>query len=140
MMYKILKFFFGILLIATGIGKLLDNRGFAEIILTYHFGIPHSLALVLGLSVSLFELVLGIFTLQEKSQARNAALIILMHTGYVFLATVTNLRGLNLPNCGCFGVFWGRPMTWATVVEDVILVGLSILFYVVTKKKLNTIN
>lgn len=139
-MYNVLKYFFGILLITTGIGKLLDNRGFAEIILTYQFGLPHSLAMVLGLSVSLFELFVGIFILQEKKQMRNAALIILMHSGYVFLAVISNLRGLNLTNCGCFGVFLGRPMTWATVVEDIVLVGLSILFYALTKKKLKPIN
>ena len=140
MMYKVLKYFFGILLIATGIGKLLDNRGFADIILTYQFGLPHQWAMILGLSVSLFELLVGVFILQEKNQLRNAALTILMHSGYVFLAVVTNLRGLNLTNCGCFGVFWGRPMTWATVVEDIVLVTLSILFYFLTKKKLNLIN
>ena len=139
-MYKVLKYFFAALLIATGIGKLLDNRGFADIIVTYQFGIPFNLALILGLSVSLFELLLGVFILQEKKQIRNAVLTILMHFGYVFLATVTNLRGLHLANCGCFGVFWGRPMTWSTVVEDVVLLGLSILFYVSAKKKLNIIN
>lgn len=82
--YLILKYFFALLVIATGIGKLLDNRGFADVILTYQFGIPHFLAMGLGLAVSLFELFLGIFILLEKNQNRNAILLMLMHSGYVF--------------------------------------------------------
>ncbi len=127
--YIILKWFFALLVIATGIGKLLDNRGFAEVILTYQFGLPLTMALILGLGVSLFELFLGIFIILEKNQVRNGLLLILMHFGYVALATVSNIRGLNLQNCGCFGVFWGRPLTWWTVVEDLILLAASILFY-----------
>ncbi len=127
--YLILKYFFALLVIATGVGKLLDNRGFADVILTYQFGIPHLLAMVLGLVVSMFELFLGIFIVLEKKQNRNAVLLILMHFGYVLLATLSNLRGLNLQNCGCFGVFWGRPLTWWTVIEDLILMLFSVLFY-----------
>ena len=133
--YLILKYFFAVLVIATGIGKLLDNRGFADVILTYQFGIPHPLAMVLGLAVSLFELFLGIFILLEKNQNRNAILLILMHFGYVLLAAVSNIRELNLLNCGCFGVFWGRPLTWWTVVEDLILVVFSFVFYYLNRTK-----
>ena len=133
--YLILKHFFALLVIATGIGKLLDNRGFADVIVTYQFGIPHPLAMGLGLAVSLFELFLGIFILLEKNQNRNAILLMLMHSGYVFLAAVSNLRGLNLQNCGCFGVFWGRPLTWWTVVEDLFLVLVSYVFYYLSKTR-----
>lgn len=133
--YLILKWFFALLVIGTGIGKLLDNRGFADVILTYQFGLSHDLAMVMGLGVSLFELTLGIFILQEKRQKLNGILLILMHFGYVLLATISNIRGLNLTNCGCFGVFWGRPLTWATVVEDIVLMLMSYVFYWTIKKR-----
>ena len=81
--YSIFKWFSGLLVIGTGVGKLLDNRDFADVILTYQFGIPHKLAMVLGLGVSLFELILGIYILQEKKQSRNGILLILMHFGDV---------------------------------------------------------
>lgn len=135
LVYTILKFFFAILVLASSTGKLLDNRGFADVILTYQFGFPHSFAMGLGLAVSLFELFLGIFIILEKNQVRNAILLTLMHFGYVGLATISNIRGLELQNCGCFGVFWGRPLTWWTVVEDIALMALSFLFYLICKKK-----
>jgi len=32
-----------------------------------------------------------------------------------------------MPNCGCFGVFWARPLSGATLIEDLVMAGLSIL-------------
>ena len=34
----VLRVFFGVLMTTTAVGKLLDNRGFAEVIATYQFG------------------------------------------------------------------------------------------------------
>jgi len=34
-----------------------------------------------------------------------------------------------VPNCGCFGVFWARPLTFITVAEDVFMVGISVLLF-----------
>ena len=127
--YNLLRYFFGILLITTGIGKLLDNRGFAEIILTYQFGLSLPVAMALGVGVSLLELWIGISILRNLHRREAAAATVVLHAGYIILAIVTNLRGLDLKNCGCFGVFWGRSMTWTTVVEDAVLLALAVTFY-----------
>ena len=42
-------------------------------------------------------------------------------------AVITLWRGLALANCGCFGVFLARPLTRQTVLEDVVMLGLSLL-------------
>jgi len=119
------RIFFGVLLLASALGKLLDNRGFAAVIATYQFGIPAGMLLPLGLSVSLAELVLALLIFQGRYLRASAQLTLLVHAGYLALAVITNLRGLALVNCGCFGVFLARPMTWYTVVEDLILVLLA---------------
>jgi len=113
----------------SAVGKLLDNRGFAEIIATYQFGIPEPLLLPLGLAVSLFELAMAIAIFAGIALRPMAVLTIVVHLGYTLLATLTNLRGLDLPNCGCFGVFLARPMTWSNVIEDAILTALGAGFY-----------
>lgn len=124
-----LRIFFGLLMLTTAVGKLLDNRGFADVLVTYQLGIPEGVLLPLGLAVSLFELALFVYILRGIRLREVAIATIVLHLGYVSLAVLTNLRGLNLENCGCFGVFLARPMTWATVVEDVVLLALSCLFY-----------
>jgi hypothetical protein len=123
------RVFFGLLLVTTAIGKLLDNRGFAAVIQTYQVGIPEGVLLPLGLAISFSELGLALMIYEGRFMVRAAQLAIVMHAGYAGMAVLTNLRGIRLENCGCFGVFLARPMTWGTVVEDVILTLLAGGFY-----------
>ena len=41
----------------------------------------------------------------------------------------TTLRGMAVPHCGCFGVFWSRPLSWLTVSEDLVFVLCSWALY-----------
>lgn len=115
--YKLMQWGLGLLFLATAIGKLLDNRGFAEVLTTYDL-FPRGSLLTLGLLLSLTELWLGFQLLRNSTAAVGAAGALAINAGYTGLAVVTNLRGLQIPNCGCFGVFLARPMTWTTVTED----------------------
>jgi hypothetical protein len=127
--YVFLKWLFGLLVLAAALGKLLDNVGFAKVITTYQFGLAENILLPLALTISLLELLLAGYILREINPKRAGILLIAMHLGYTLLAIISNLRGLDIPNCGCFGVFYGRPMTWQTVVEDAALTALSYYFY-----------
>ena len=124
-----LHFFFLLIFFASAVGKLLDNRGFAEVIGTYQMQLPDYILLPLALSISLFEGAVFIFLILRRNRQQVALLLILIHAGYTALAVMTNLRGLHLTNCGCFGVFWGRSMTWNTVYEDLILTLLSVVYW-----------
>ncbi|MGH8477510.1 MAG: MauE/DoxX family redox-associated membrane protein [Methylococcales bacterium] len=131
--YRILQWLFILILLTTSMGKLLDNRGFAEVISTYQMGIPESQLLAVALSVSLIELFFAIRLYQEKHQHQNAWALVLIHSGYLSLAAITIIRGIELRNCGCFGVFLARPLTQQTLVEDSVLTALSLLFVWVVK-------
>ena len=115
--YKLMQWGLGLLFLATATGKLLDNRGFAEVLRTYDLFPPGSL-LTLGLILSLTELWLAFQLLGNRTAAVGAAGALAVNAMYTGLAVITNVRGLKLPNCGCFGVFLARPMTWSTVTED----------------------
>lgn len=128
-LYQVLKFFFILLMFSTGIGKLLDIPGFAEVITTYQLGITGYFATVLGLGVALFELELAIYMVRKPLSALVGPILTLVHSGYTLLAIITVSRGLELENCGCFGVFLARPMTPMTIVEDLILTGLSAMYW-----------
>ncbi len=128
-LYIVLQFIFVILLLATATGKSLDIQGFADVIQTYQFGLPDIIAYAVAVAVILFELGLAISILFNYRQRINAILLTLMHTGYVILAATTLYRGIELKNCGCFGVFLQRSLTIQTVYEDLVLVLVSLLFY-----------
>ena len=133
--YWVLRTFFVLLLLATATGKMLDIVGFSKIIATYQLPIPESLLLPTAVAIALFELLLGLSILFGLRLYVSAILLIMMHIAYTLLAIITKLRGIAIDNCGCFGIYFGRPMTWGTVIEDSILVLLSVSFLFLIKKK-----
>lgn len=130
----IFRYFLGLLFLSTGIGKLLDNRGFADVIASYKLGLPHGFLLPIGLAFSLVELWVGINLLRGRALPTNALLTLIFHLGYASLAAMTLYREISLTNCGCFGVFWARPLTRMTVVEDLLLAGISLSYYLLLLK------
>lgn len=128
------RYFLGLLFVATAIGKLLDNRGFAQVIGTYQLGIPDSLLLGTALALSLLELFIGINILRGRSLNRNVFATLWLHLGYASLALITLLRGIPLSNCGCFGIFLARSLKWTTVLEDMVLAGISLVCWLFLRR------
>jgi len=130
---RIIQFFIALLLLTTAIGKLLDNRGFAEVLLTYDL-FPEAVLLPLALGMSLFELFLSLWIFSGIKLKYASIIAVILHIQLVLVAISSNLRELNIPNCGCFGVFWARPMNWGTVVEDSLLTTVCIVLYLLAKR------
>jgi len=132
---RVLRIWFSLLLFASAIGKLLDNRGFAEALATYQFPIPDAALLPVGLLASLVELALALGISFGFRPWWMAIANLALQLNFLTVALVTNLRGLDVPNCGCFGVFLARPMTWQTVIEDGVIVLLAVTFLLVTPRE-----
>src|SRR6266446_6392281 len=92
----------GTLLLAA-IGKLLDNRHFAEVLAQWQL-FPRWSLLPLGVMVSLAELVLAIWLFSGWRLAKAALISVLFHLGYVIATVITLVRHIRLPDCGCFGI------------------------------------
>jgi hypothetical protein len=123
---KLLQYSIASILLATGIGKLLDVPGFIEVIKTYQV-FPHWALPFIAISMVLIELRLS-EALFRGAQLFEAALFsITLHSTFTVWSIIALLRGLEIPNYGCFGIFWARPLTWLTVFEDIIMVGASYL-------------
>jgi hypothetical protein len=76
-------------------------------------------------TIPVFELLLALWLFSGRRLAGAAAASIAMHLVYAAWSAASLLRGLELANCGCFGVFLARPLSWVTVLEDLVLAGLS---------------
>lgn len=129
------RYFLGILFVATAIGKLLDNRGFADVIANYRLGIPGTALLAVALTISLLELIIGINILRGRALRLNVFATLVFHLGYASLAFITLQRGITLTNCGCFGVFLARPLRWATVAEDLVLAAVSLACWLLLRRR-----
>jgi hypothetical protein len=119
-----LRIVIGLVLAGTALGKLLDVEGFEGILRTYRaFGGGVLPVLAIGIPAS--ELLLALWLFSGRRVAGAALTSLAMHLLYAAWSTAGLLRGLELPNCGCFGVFFARPLTWTTVLEDLVMATLS---------------
>jgi hypothetical protein len=124
----LIRAFFILLLGASALGKLLDMQGFYTVVATYQLlpsaVIPLSAWLLVAVEFGLF-LALS----HGKDIKRVAALVIFLHCIYFMWLAIALWRGLDIPNCGCFGVYFPRPLTAFSLLEDGFLLILSgILF------------
>lgn len=123
-----LRLFIALVCAATAAGKLIDVRGFADVLRSYAV-FPERWLFPLAVGIALVEVGLAIWLFSGRRTAAAAMASVVMHGGYAVWSATGVLRGLELPNCGCFGVFLARPLGWATVGEDVVLVGLSVWLF-----------
>lgn len=120
-----LRGFIGLVLFATAAGKLLDVPGFARVLGSYR-ALPDASLLPLALAIPVAELALSTWLFSGRRLAGAALASATMHLAYAAWSAAGVMQGLKLPNCGCFGIFLARPLGWSTVVEDLVMVGLSL--------------
>jgi len=115
-----LRILIGLILVTTGVGKLLDIAGFARVLGTYQ-AFPQSVLLPIAIVASVAELILGLWLFSGRRPFTAALWALGAHLAYAGWSAAAILRGLKLSNCGCFGVFLPRPLGWSTVVEDLVV-------------------
>ena len=129
-----LRFAIGAILLVSAGGKLLDIAGFAGVLKTYA-AFPDAILLPLSLAIPLAELALALWLFSGQFLAAAAAASVVMHFLYAAWSAISVLRGLRLSNCGCFGVFWPRPLGWTTVLEDLVLMAASLALAILARKR-----
>ena len=117
----VLRMFIGAILLGSAVGKALDFGGFIEVLKTYHV-FPPSILMLVAVIVTGSECLLGLWILSGWHLVMSAWAAAAMNLVYAAWMTVTLLRGLELSNCGCFGVFFPRPLTWSSPLEDMVMV------------------
>jgi hypothetical protein len=120
-----LRFTIGAILLTTAAGKLASLSGFARVLGNYQ-AFPERLLLPLAAAVSVAELFLAVWLFSGRRLLHAALAAAGMHFAYAVGAALTLARGIDVPNCGCFGVFLARPLASSTVVEDAALVAASL--------------
>lgn len=123
-----IRWFFVLLLAASSVGKLADMPGFYAVIKSYAL-LPEAVIPVSAWALAIFEWVLAIWLATSKRIAAAALVVIALHFVYLAWLTIALARGLNIPNCGCFGIYWARPLTWFTLIEDFILLALAVVMW-----------
>jgi uncharacterized membrane protein YphA (DoxX/SURF4 family) len=123
---KIPRWFVGLVLVSTGTGKTLDIQGFVNVLAAYDL-MPSQGNVILAYSMPFIELATGVALLAGVFLPLAAWVATGWHTLLLTTVSVSLWRGLEIENCGCFGVFWARPLGVQTFVEDAVMLGLSLL-------------
>jgi hypothetical protein len=126
--YVVLRMFFALLLLASSVGKFLDMPGFYAVVDSYDV-LAEQLVPALAWALALSELVLAVWLLLGVETRLAALGVIALHIAYISWVGLALLRGLSLPNCGCFGVYLARPLTAFTLLEDIVLLMLAVALW-----------
>jgi hypothetical protein len=113
----------GGVLLASALGKTLDLKGFVDVLSTYRLFPGWSLWPV-ALMIIGIEWILAAWILGGWRLTTGALLALVLNGLYGLGLIVTLIRGLDLPNCGCYGVFFPQPLRWYSLLEDLVLVGI----------------
>ena len=132
-----LRLLTGGVLLASALGKSLDLQGFVDVLVTYRLFPDWSLwALAFGVTGS--EWALTVWALVGWQLPTGALLAMAMNGLYALGLIITLVRGLDLPNCGCYGVLFPQPLRWYSPVEDLALVGICYVLHVEAQKSRQT--
>ncbi len=129
----------GGVLLASALGKSLDLPGFVAVLITYRL-FPDWLLWSLAVGMTGLEWVLGGWILSGRRLRAGASLAMMLNGIYALGLTITLFRGLTLPNCGCYGVFFPQPLRWYSPFEDLILVGICYALCVGAQKRQDTLD
>lgn len=127
------RVFVGLILLSTGLGKLLDMPGFVSVLDAYQL-MPYWMSTALAYSLPFIELFTGLNLVITPRPIRGAWVAVVLHALMLTTVAITLQRGIRVENCGCFGVFLARPLTLQTLVEDLVMLMMSILALIQAKR------
>ena len=129
----------GVVCLASALGKSLDLPGFVEVLATYRL-FPDRGLWAIAFIVTGLEWALAVWLLAGRRIETGALLALILYGSYAAGLTITLLRGLDLPNCGCYGVFFPQPLRWYSPLEDMVLVGMCYALWQSERKSNNPID
>lgn len=119
------RWYFSALLLAMALGQALVFRGFVEILRDFHVGGANA-AWAIGIALFAGEVVTAVLLLGRTGWRKaGAAFGLLTTVGWTALAVQAFARGLEVDNCGCFGIYLGQPLRWWVLLQDAWFVGIA---------------
>lgn len=123
----------GGVLLASAVGKSLDLNGFVDVLVTYRL-FPRWTLWPVAFMIIGIEWILAAWILSGWRLPTGALFALMLNGLYAAGLILTLVRGLDLPNCGCYGVFSPQPLRWYSPLEDLVLVGMCYALRIGAKK------
>lgn len=106
------------LLLSMGLAQLSDLAGFADVIASYQ-ALPGRSALPVASAIAVSEVVTGLGLVAGGPSRRVWAIVaVALALVWSLFGTQAFARGLDLSNCGCFGVHLPQRLWWGVLAQD----------------------
>ena len=118
----IARLFLTLVFVVAGVTKLTDRPGSTQVLID--FGVPASLASLLGILLPLAELAVAASLIPAASAwwgALGALALLLLFIGGIGI----NLARGRKPECRCFGQLHSAPAGWSTLVRNGLLAAVA---------------
>lgn len=124
----------GLLLFAMALGQASNIGGFIDILSTHRIG-GTTVAAMVAVALLTGEVAGGIGLLAGGAtrRRRGAVVAVAVAVAWSVLAAQAFARGLDIENCGCFGVHLGQPLRWWVLLEDAEFVALALWVWHTTR-------
>ena len=121
-----IRMLLGLILLAASISKLSNLPGFVAVLHSYRF-LPQGLHWPGAIIIAVSELVIGSWLCWGRHPRQAAWTSLALHGFYAGFSGIMLLRKMPILNCGCFGSYLARPLSWMTVAQNLLLAVLSLL-------------
>jgi uncharacterized membrane protein YphA (DoxX/SURF4 family) len=125
-MKLVLRLIIGLVLTAASVAKLLNMTGFVAVLHSYGV-FPGVFYWPAAIAITVSELLIGSWLIWGKQLRKAAFSSLALHIIYACFAGIILLRDTPIINCGCFGTYLVRPLSWTTVGENLVLAAMSFL-------------
>jgi Methylamine utilisation protein MauE len=95
---------------------------------------PVPLLWPVAVAITSVELLLAGWLLWGRALRQAAQAATALHLFYAAWAVFMLLRDKPILNCGCFGSFIARPLSWTTVAENMVLADLCLALYALCRR------
>jgi len=80
------------------------------------------------------EWLFGAWILSGWRLAMGVCVALALNAGYAAWMTLSIARGLDLANCGCYGMYYPQPLRWYSPLKDLVLVGMCYALHKFARK------
>jgi hypothetical protein len=120
-----LRIILGLILAAAATAKFLNMPGFVAILHSYGI-FPSGTHLPAAIVIVSVELLVGGWLIWGRRLERAAYASFGLHVMYACFVGFMLLRNKPILNCGCFGSYFARPLSWTTFAQNLVLASLSL--------------
>ncbi len=125
----------GYIFIYAGMVKIIDPAGFAESILNYRLT-PIFLVNIFAIVIPWIEVLVGVFLIFGISSKESSFIIGSLLIIFNIMIFISVIRGLDI-ECGCFGTNDSQTVGIQKLLENFVLLLLSIQIILFDKNKLS---